>query len=282
VASSAVQPILALLSSEPGANPMQYMIEQAFAHHGLDWRYLTLEVTPENLPDAIGGMRAMGFHGGHCGQPHKRAVLPLVDRLTETAEIAGAANILFRDDDALVGDNTEGQGLVECLRRKIDLTEKCVVLLGAGGAARAVAIELARAGAAEIVVVNRTEQRAAALAGLLGERFSVAATAEPWNGDYHVPDRANVLIHATSLAQGDSDSLPPLDLESLRPELLVADMTLDAPHTRLLDEAHGRGCAVIDGLDSHIEQTALALQLWTNVDPDREIMREAIEEFLEL
>ncbi len=280
--NSAVQPIVALLSDVPGGNPTQYMIEKAFAQHDLDWRYLTFEVTPENLGDAVRGIRAMGFRGAQCGGCHKQTVIPLLDRTTEAAAMAGVVNLIFRDGDDLVGANTEGKGLIESLRRVKDPAEMRVVLLGAGQVARAVGVELATAGAAEITIVNRSEPPARELAELLSGRLQVSATAVPWEDEYRVPAETDLLINATSLGWEDADARLPLAPDGLRPEMVVADVTPNPPQTWLLREAARRGCTTLDGLAMYIDQVAVGLKIWTGVEPDCGVMREAIEEFLEL
>jgi shikimate dehydrogenase len=258
------------------------MIEKALVHHDLDWRFLTFEVASEKLADAVCGLKALGFRGALCADPHKQAVIPLLDRITETAATTEAVNFVFREDDNLVGENTEGKGVVEAIRHVLDPAGKQIVLLGAGRTARAVAIELTAAGAAGLTVVNRTEARAAELAAILSGKSETIVTAVGWQGDYAVPPEAEVLIHATSLGQGSDEARLPLVLESLRPELLVADVNVYAPQTWLLREAADRGCKTVDGLSMFIEQVAIGMRLWTGVDPDREVLREAAEEFLEL
>jgi shikimate dehydrogenase len=265
-----------------GGNPTQYMIEKAFAHHELDWRYVTFEVTAEGLGDAVRGMRAMGFCGAHIGNPHKQNVIPLLDRVTETAQMVGAVNLIFREDDALVGENTEGKGLLRSLRRLTDPAGKRIVLLGAGRMARAVAVELAPSAPAQILVVNRTAQHARSLVDLLGEKFQVPASLAAWQGDYQVPAETDVLVNATSIGQEDPDARVPLVPDSLRLEMIVADVTADPPQTHLLRQASQRGCTTLDGLGMYIDQVAIGLKLWTGVDTDCDVMREAIEEFLEL
>ena len=261
---------------------MQYMIEKAFTHHGLDWRYLTVEVQPETLGDAVRGMKAMGFAGGHCGDRHKREIVPLLDRTSETADLVGAVNVISREEGELVGDSCEGKGLSTALGRLTDVKGKRVVLLGAGKAGRAAAVELTTIGVEHVTIVNRTEQHANDLARLLDERFRMPVTTVVWEGDYEVPPETELLINATSIGHKDADARVPVDLDTLRPEMIVADMTTDPPQTRLLREAKERGCQTVDGLTMYIDQVALAFNRWTGVAPDLDVMREAIEEFLEV
>jgi len=282
VSSSSVPSILALLAQPVSGNPTQYMIEKAFAHHDLDWRYLTFEVGPDDLGDAMRGLKALAFYGGHFGDPHKQAVIPFLDRTTETAAAVGAVNLFFRDGDVLVGDNVEGNGVLQAIGWLLDPLGKRFVLLGAGRLARAPALALAAAGAGEITIVNRSESRASELVGILAAKFQDPVSAVPWQGEYAVPIEADVLIHATSIGRQNACESIPLVFDSLRPELLVVDVSTDPPQTRLLHEATVRGCKTVDGLSIFIEQISLALKLWTGIDPSRDVLRDAAEEYLEV
>jgi shikimate dehydrogenase len=270
-----------MLAEPVSGNPTQYMIEKAFAFHDLDWRYVTFEVGGDGLADAIRGLKALGFCGGHVGDPHKQAVIPLLDRSTETAADIGTVNIFTRQDGNLVGDNLEGKAVLQAIGLTISLAGKRFVVLGAGRLARATAIELAAAGAGEITIVNRTESRAQELVTILAAKHHMPISAVPWQDEYSLPLEADVLINATSIGGQDEDA-PPLDYESLKPQLLVADVCTDPPQTPLLHQAAERGCKTVDGLSIFIEQVALAVKLWTGVDPDRGVLREAVEEYLEV
>jgi shikimate dehydrogenase len=282
MSSSAVQPLLALLACPVGGNPTQYMIEKAVAHHDLDWRYLTFEVNPDGLGDALRGLRALGFRGAHCAAPHRQAVIPLLDRTTDTATMIGAVNLIFRENHALVGENTEGKGAVDAIRTMLDPAGKTAVVLGAGQIARAVAVELAAANVAGITIVNRTDSHAAELVGALSGKFAAIVSSVSWLDDYHVPPDAELLVNATSIEHSDSDARLPIVADTLRPGLLVADVTVNSPETWLLGEARQRGCQTIDGLTMFIEQVAIGLRIWTGIDPSRQVLREAAEEFLGL
>jgi shikimate dehydrogenase len=280
--SSSVQPVLALLGLPVAGNPAQYMVEKALAHHGLDWRYLSVEVAPERLEDAVRGMRAMGFRGGNCSGPHQEAIGPLLDRLTQAAELTGVVNCIRREDDDLVGENTKGQGFVEALRRRIDPAGKRAVLLGAGRMGRAIAVELALARVAHLTVVDRSESAARELVERLSAGLSAAASFVAWEQTYGVPADTEVLVDATPAGDHPPSAPLPLDLERLGAEAVVADTSFDPPRTWLLKAVAPRGCPTLGGLEVFVEQAALDFRLWTGIDPDRTVLREAAEEFLGL
>ncbi|MGO9107792.1 MAG: shikimate dehydrogenase family protein [Thermoguttaceae bacterium] len=282
MSSPAVQPILALLACPVGGNPIQYVVEKAFAHLNLDWRFLSLEVAPEGLADAVRGMRAMGFRGGKIADPHRRAILPLLDGTTDTATLLGRVNFFVGEENRLLGDNTEGRGLVESLRRVTDPAGKRCLILNSGELAQGVAVELASAGAAEIRMADPSPEQAAGAAGLLIGKFPATFSSLVWEGSFHVPEDIDVVIHALSLEPHDAKTHRPFDAASLRPELIVADLAIDPDEAWLLREATARGCKTIDGLGALVEQMAVDFHLWTLLDPDRPLMREAVEEFLEL
>jgi shikimate dehydrogenase len=273
---------LALLAYPVGGNPMQYVVEKAFARLNLDWRFLSLEVAPEGLADAVRGMRAMGFRGGAMADPHRRTVLPLLDGTTDTAAVLGSATLVVGEENRLLGDNTEGRGLVESLRRATEPAGKRCLILDASELARAVAVELASAGAAEIRIADPSAERAAAAAGLLAGKFPAAVSSLVWEGCFHVPEDIDVVIRALSLDPHDAKTHLPVETASLRPELIVADLAVNPDEAWLLHEAAARGCKTIDGLGVWVEQMAVDFRLWTLHDPDLQLMREAVEEFLEL
>lgn len=280
VSHSSIQEIVAVFGQPVAGNPSQYMMEKAFVQAGLDWRYLTLEVAAERLPDAIAGMRAMGFRGCNLTIPHKVAVIPLLDGTSEAAGLMGAVNCINRVGDKLIGENTDGKGFVQSLRGVIDPQGKKVVMLGAGGAARAMAVEVGLAGAAEITIVNRTAARGQELVDLLNDKVKVPARFVQWEGNYQVPEETEVLINATSLGLGNADLKIPLDIKTLRPGLVVADVMFNPPQTRLLRDAQAAGCTTLDGLGMLVNQAVIGFKIWTGVDADPAVMREALEEFL--
>lgn len=278
----ALQEIVCCLGQPVAGNPTQYMMEKAFAAAGLDWRYLTLEVPPEKLADGVRGLRALGFRGANFTIPHKVAVLPLLDELSPAAELMGAVNCIQRDGDRLLGENTDGKGFVQSLKDVLDPAGKKFVIVGAGGAARAIAVELGLTGAAEIVIVNRSQPRGEELVALLSGRTNVVSRLEILKGDYVVPPEADVLINATSIGLGDPQARVPVDVNSFRSELVVADVIFNPPRTRLIRDAEQRGCRTLDGLGMLVNQAVISFKIWTGVDPDPTVMRDALEEFLNI
>lgn len=281
VPHAALQEICVLFGQPVAGNPTQYMIEKAFAHHGLDWRYLTLEVAPEDLADAVRGLRAMGFRGGNITAPHKVAVLEHLDRLSAAAALMGAVNCIVREGRELVGENTDGKGFLQSLRGVVDPAGKRAVVLGAGGAARAITVELALAGAEHITVVNRSVERGQALVDLLNAKTQTPAAFVPWEGEYAVPAETHVLVQATSIGLNDGAERVPVDLSQATSETVAADVIASPPDTRFLKQARERGLKTIDGLGMIVHQGAIGFELWTGIEPDVAVMREAVEEFLE-
>ncbi len=262
-------------------NPTCVMQQAAFAAAALNWRYLTIEVPPEELPAAIRGMRAMGFRGINLTIPHKIAVMPLLDEIMPDAKMIGAVNTIRVDGGKLIGENTDGKGFLRGLREdaRVDPAGKRVVILGAGGAARAVAVELALAGAGKITVVNRDAERGQTMLRDLVSRTKASAEFVPWIGNYAVAADVDVLVNATSIGLfPDVDLLPPVSLDGVRPSLLVCDAVPNPPETALIREARRRGLKTLTGLSMLVYQGVIGFEMWTGEKPDEKAMKWALEE----
>ena len=256
-------------------NPTVAMVEAAYGHHGLDARYLNCDVAPDALGDAVRGARAMGWVGFNCSIPHKVAVIEHLDGLADSATVIGAVNCAVLRDGRYVGENTDGQGFLASLRTVADPAGRSLVVLGAGGAARAIAIGDAPASA----IVNRGADRGRELVELLQARTPADTRLVLWDRTLTVPPDADILVNATSVGLfPDVDARLDLDHESLRPGMVVADVIPNPPHTRLLRDAQARGCTVLDGLGMLVAQGAIGIRHWTGVDPDQGVMRRTLEE----
>jgi shikimate dehydrogenase len=260
-------------------NPTVAMVEAAYRHHGLDARYVNCEVAPEVLGDAVRGARAMGWTGFNCSIPHKVRVIEHLDGLADSATVIGAVNCVVRRDGLLIGENTDGQGFVASLRTVVDPAGKSLVVFGAGGAARAIAVETALAGASAITIVNRDPSRGAELVALLNKRTPAQAELVTWDGPYSVPDNTDIVVNATSIGLFPAlDARLELDLDSLRPGQVVADVIPNPPRTRLIRDAEARGCTALDGLGMLVNQGVIGIKHWTGIDPDPAVMRRTLEE----
>ena len=173
-------PVYGLLGYGVAGNPTGAMVEAAWAAAGVTARYVSFDVAPEALAAAVAGLRALGFAGAHVTKPHKVNVVALLDGVTEAAAAIGAVNCVKRQGASLAGDNTDGKGFLASLRPVIDPRGRHAVVLGAGGAARAVAVELALAGAAAITIVNRSPEPAQHLVESLRRLAPVRADVSRW------------------------------------------------------------------------------------------------------
>ncbi|AGA30801.1 shikimate dehydrogenase [Singulisphaera acidiphila] len=259
-------------------NPTQAMIEPAFAAMGLDWRYLTVEVRPEDLGAAVRGARAMNWRGFNCTIPHKVAVIEHLDRLSPAAEKIGAVNCVINQGGEWVGDNTDGKGFLQSVHEVRPIPGLRAVVLGAGGAARAIGVELALAGAKHMTIVNRDRGRGQVLTKLISEKTGVPTDFSDWEERYQVPLGTDLVVNATSIGlYPDVEARVPIDLTTLRPGMIVSDVIPNPPRTWLIREAETRGCQVLDGLGMLVNQGVIGIRLWSGHEPDSNVMRKALE-----
>lgn len=264
-------------SEGSNGNPTVAMIEAAFRHHGLNWRYINCEVPPEKLADAVKGARAMGWKGFNLSIPHKVEVIRHLDGLGESAAIMGAVNCAVNRNGKLIGENTDGKGFLKSLMEVVDPRGKTIVMFGAGGAARAIGVELALAGAKSLTIVNRSASRAEPLVKLLNEKTKTSTELVVWPNAYRVPEGTDIVVNATSIGLANGNQPLDVDLASLKPGLVVADVIVDPPDTRFLRDARAQGCTVIDGLGMLINQGVIGVKYWTGIDADPAAMRTELE-----
>lgn len=234
----------------------------AFGALGLDWVSLGFPVRHGDAPAAVEGLRALRLRGLSVTMPHKAAVAGAVDELTPVAGELGAVNCVRWVGDRLVGDNTDGAGFLESLRRGagFDPADRRCLVVGAGGAARAVVLALAGAGAAEVVVVNRTPERAATAAALAGARGRVGTADDA--------ARADLVVEATPAGMGGVEEVAPqVDAGSLRSGQVAVDLVYHPPTTPWLAAAAANGATALGGLGMLVHQAAAQLAAWTGVAP---------------
>ena len=246
------------------------MHNAAFAACGLDAVYHALDVPPEGLGRALDGMRQLGLRQLAVSIPHKEAVMDHLDRVGDTARAIGAVNTVTRRGDELEGDNTDWLGALQALRREIEPKGRRAVVLGAGGAARAVVYGLIREGA-EVTVLNRTESRAADL----GRQLGAHATGRLEElGDL----RPEIVVNTTSV--GLRSDLSPVPAAAL-PETggcVVMDAVYEPEQTRLLRESAERGAQPLGGKWMLVYQAAEQFRLWTDLDAPVQVMSQAFDD----
>ena len=273
-----------LIASPVAGNPTHFMVEQAFLLAGLDWRFMSFEVDPKELGDAMRGIRALGFRGVKVAEPHQVSVLEYLDEVTDRAKLSGSVNCVTSDGSRLLGDNTEGLALVDLVRMHGDLAGRKALVIGSGRLARVISVALAQAGVASIAVASRSPDSGQRLVSFIEGETSAASSLVEFSEREPIKIAADVslLINASSLSTADPDAPLPIELAAQSASGVVVDVSYGSPSTWLTQQAAKRGCKVIDGVDLYVEQTALAFSTWTGVEPEKSAMREAAEEFLEL
>lgn len=264
------------------------MQNQAFRATGLDYVYVPFPVKPGGLPAAVSAIKDLGLAGVNVTIPHKEPVLPLLDKLTREAELTGAVNTIVNQSGHLLGDNTDGRGFLRSLQEEagFDPAGKTVLLLGAGGAARAVAVQLGLAGAATIFITNRSKGRAEEVASFVTEMTGAGTIVLDWpvtGGTLpgEALQAAQLVVQATPLGMyPKTTEAVPLSYELFRPGQVVCDIVYNPVKTRFLKEAGQSGAKVVDGLGMLLYQGALAFELWTGVAAPVQVMRKALEEVL--
>ena len=267
------------LIGDPVAHSMSpAMHNAAFAASGLDFIYVPFQVKKERLEEAIGGLRGLNIRGLNVTIPHKVAVIPFLDGLDELAGKIGAVNTIVNEGGRLTGHNTDAGGFLRALAESgIEPAGKKVVVLGAGGAARAIAFTLAGNGASPVIMNRKLEFGwAVSLAGQLEQAFKIKVEAlELTEANLEAALRpADILVNATSVGMSPHTNEMPVPRRLLKAELAVFDVVYNPRQTRLLAEAAAVGAVTISGLEMLVWQGALAFEMWTGRKAPVALMRE--------
>ena len=256
------------------------MHNTAFRQLGLDYCYLAFRVKKEELGGAVAGLRALNIRGANVTMPHKVAVIPLLDKMNTLAERIGAVNTIVNDNGVLTGDNTDGTGLLQVLLEQgVEPEGKNIIILGAGGASRAISFIFAERGA-HLVILNRTLERAEDLVHRISKSSSsrVKALRLDETNLLAVLEKADVLINTTSLGMGPNSEETPVPARLLKSGLIVCDIVYSPrrKQTRLLREAEAAGARTISGVDMSVWQGALAFEKWTGQKAPVDIMKKEV------
>ncbi|MEM7535530.1 MAG: shikimate dehydrogenase [Chloroflexota bacterium] len=269
------------------------MHNAAFAELGLDWCYVPFPVrgdstntgSNEMVEKAVYGLVGLGIRGSNVTVPHKQAVMPFMDHLTDAAKAIGAVNtIRVEEDGTLLGDNTDGRGFIADLRdHGVDPAGKRALVLGAGGSARAVVFGLAEAGCKAVTIRNRTVSKAEELAAAMTPYFPNCAITAQTNSDSTATlvaanNEADLVINSTSLGMTPHvETMPWHEDVAFRPDQVLYDLVYNPPVTRIMQHAQTGGAQAICGLGMLVWQGAIAFELWTHQEAPAEVMRQTVE-----
>jgi shikimate dehydrogenase len=253
------------------------MHNTAFRQCQLNFMYAAFQVKPEKLKEAVRGISALSFRGVNVTIPHKVAIMDFLDEINEEALEIGAVNTIVNEDGKLVGYNTDGQGFIQSLLEEMNrpLQGLSVTILGAGGAARAVAVSLARSGVSNIRIANRSLGKAEILAGHLSSRVSVSACTLDALTEQGLA-KTDLLINTTSVGMYPHVDEMPIPEKLLHDRLIVSDLIYNPLETKLLRTASSIGAQVHTGLGMFVHQGALAFQLWTGRQAPIPVMKDIV------
>ena len=260
--------VIGCFSMHAAVNPAAELIDRAFRSYDIPFRCVNFEVGQLGLLAAVGGAKAMGFRGLCCSMPNKIRVMSCMDEIAESARFAGAVNtVIIEKGGRMRGENTDGRGFVKAVSPLMDLKDAKVVILGAGGVARAIGMELARAGASRIGIINRHEGAANILAHHISVNTGAMTSVISWDHTIHLPGNVDLIVNATPLGlYPTEDSSIDLDVSTLRESMVVADCIPNPSETRFVKDARARGCQVLTGKTLLANQAALSIKLWTGED----------------
>ena len=263
-------------------NPTIVLEEAGYQALDLNYRYLTIKVLPEDLQCAIDAVKAMHFRGINLTMPHKIKVIPMLDELSEAAQIIGAVNTVINDDGKLIGENTDGKGFTSSLMSKgVELAGKKIMILGAGGAARAIAVECALCGAKEVLIASRRAEPGMELSELIRTKTKAASDYIAWTGTLKVPEGTDILINATPVGFAPNrDEKPDIDYGTIHEGMIASDVVFDPVQTQFLKAAAEKGARTFTGIGMLVQQGALNFTYWTGEEAPVDVMYEALEEAL--
>lgn len=253
------------------------MHNAAFRSMVLPYQYIAFDVKPELLGEAVKGLKALGFQGANVTIPHKITILPLLDDITPLAQCIGAVNTLIYENGRLIGDNTDGQGYLASLMDEfphVNLKDMTVGIVGAGGAARAVAFTLAHYGIKKLYITNRNLEKGMELTEALRQLIDAECILR--DEFQHISSQLDLLIQTTSVGMSPNVEQSIVPNEWLHPNMIVSDLIYNPVETKLLLEAKKRGAAIHNGIGMLVHQGALSFERWTKKKAPIDLMKDML------
>jgi shikimate dehydrogenase len=272
-----------MLGHPVAENPIDRMFDAVYAHYGLPWQFWKNDIATEaDLALAVRALVPLGYRGMGITVPYKVAVIPLLDAVDDDVTAIGAANYLTIENGRLIGHNNDGKGVVKAIEKVTPLAGQRVVMLGAGGAGRAMAVELAWAGAAQLTLVTRRQEQGEEVAATVTRASGVPAVWQPWQGEVAVavPEGTTLLMNATHLGCAPELEPVPVQWATVDPACTVVDVITNPRITPFLATARERGCAVVDGVEMLVQLAMQIFQRWTGITPEEAVFQRAVAEAL--
>jgi shikimate dehydrogenase len=268
--------VCGIIGNPVGHSLSPVMHNAAFKELGLNIVYVAFPVKTDNLEEAIKGAKSLGLLGLNVTMPHKHAVMQYLDETDSTTKTLGAVNTILNERGKLFGYNTDGKGAMIALQENGVDSEEKMLLLGAGGAAKAIAFQAAQE-TEELVILNRTEEKAKQLANLINKTFGTKVKGKVLSADVlkEELETTNVLVNATSVGMSPDADASPVPVDLLHSGLCVMDIVYNPLEPKLLKDAKAVGTKVVSGLEMLLYQGAVAFEIWTNCPAPVEVMKKA-------
>ena len=270
-----------MLGHPVAENPIDQMFDEVYAHYGLRWQFWKCDVSSKNnIAAAIAGIRALGFAGACITVPYKIISIPHLDEVDNDVKAIGAANYMTIKDGRLIGHNNDGKGVVKAIQKITPVKGKRVVMLGAGGAGRAMAVELAWAGAAHLTLITRRESQGIEVAQTVTQASGVPAEWMQWTGEVLAPDNTDILMNATHLGATPELEPVPVRWELVSKRTTVVDVITNPRITPFLKTARDKGCPIVDGVEMLVQLAMQIFEEWTGIKPDEAVFQRAVAKAL--
>ncbi|MEB3266260.1 MAG: shikimate dehydrogenase [Cyanobacteriota bacterium] len=266
-----------MLGHPVAENPIDRMFDAVYAHYGLPWQFWKNDIANEaDLALAVRALAPLGYRGMGITVPYKVAVIPLLDAVDDDVRAIGAANYLTIEQGRLIGHNNDGKGVVKAIAKVAPLAGQRVVMLGAGGAGRAMAVELAWAGVAHLTLVTRRQEQGEEVATTVARASGVPTVWQPWQGEVTLPAGTTLLMNATHLGCAPELEPVPVDWTTVDPACVVVDVITNPRLTPFLATAQQRGCPVVDGVEMLVQLAMQIFERWTGVTADEAVFQQAV------
>ncbi len=270
-----------MLGHPVAENPIDRMFDAVYAHYGLNWQFWKSDIASSHeLMAAIHGAKALGYAGFCITVPYKVASIPALDAVDQDVQDIGAANYVTIEQGRTVGHNNDGKGVVKAISKVSPIAGKRVAMLGAGGAGRAMAAEIARAGAAHLTVITRNEAQGQEVAEMVRRVTGIPVAWLHWEGDVTIPEGTQILLNATHLGAAPELGQVPVDWDSIGASITVVDVITNPRITPFLETARNKGCPIANGVEMLVQLAMQIFQAWTGIIPEEAVFQDAVSKAL--